>query len=263
MRQLHPRQSHADPEIEVVQRTGAHPNQDLIFAQHRIRNVLVLEDFRTAKLMDANCFHHLLRSSRSISSVARPTQKSAVLLQYLVELATELELQVLNIVVLVVEVLKLLQFVLKCPQGFQILPGRTAGRHLSIFEECVDERLTAALKLAVRDIELLLRVFAGLSTEQADEDIALANNLVVLVLRASLGHRAKKILPSLDLQLESFFLELVVLLKEVKLECVPVFPQLGGGGEKDAKFARRSDDWRLGSSAWCLVRPARQLVQFY
>ena len=44
----------------MVQRAGADPDQDLVLAQLRIRNLLVLENFRTAELMNADCFHRVV-----------------------------------------------------------------------------------------------------------------------------------------------------------------------------------------------------------
>jgi hypothetical protein len=69
VRQLHARQAHADEEIEMVQRAGAHPHQNMVLAQLRLRDVFVLEYLGTAEFMNANCFHRALPSSRTISSV--------------------------------------------------------------------------------------------------------------------------------------------------------------------------------------------------
>ncbi len=47
----------ADKEIEMVQRAGTDPDENLILAQLRIRNVFVLQYLRTAEFMNADCFH--------------------------------------------------------------------------------------------------------------------------------------------------------------------------------------------------------------
>src|SRR5208282_111312 len=57
VRQLHPRQSLAHPDIEMVERAGPHPNQHLIFTRLGIGHVFVSEDFGTTELMNANGFH--------------------------------------------------------------------------------------------------------------------------------------------------------------------------------------------------------------
>src|SRR5438876_7508766 len=57
MRQLDAGQAFADPQVEMIQRTDAHPNQNLIFPQLRLGHVLVLEHFRTAKLVKSHSFH--------------------------------------------------------------------------------------------------------------------------------------------------------------------------------------------------------------
>src|SRR5215831_4302140 len=53
VRQLDARQSLADKQVQVVQRTSLYPNQDLVFPGTRIGNVFVLEDFWTAELVEA------------------------------------------------------------------------------------------------------------------------------------------------------------------------------------------------------------------
>ena len=57
MRQLHARKTFAYPHIQMVQGTGSHPHQHLIFAWLGIGDIFVNQHFRTAKLMDANRFH--------------------------------------------------------------------------------------------------------------------------------------------------------------------------------------------------------------
>jgi REP-associated tyrosine transposase len=58
------------------------------------------------------------------------------------------------------------------------------------------------------------------SKEQADEDIAVPNSLVVVVLLARLGDGIKKVFPADDFQIDPFPAELVILLAEVQLEIV-------------------------------------------
>ncbi len=67
VRQLHARQTFAHKQVKMIQRAGTHAHQNMVLAQNRIGNVFVLQDFRTTKLMNADCFHHLLRSSPSVS----------------------------------------------------------------------------------------------------------------------------------------------------------------------------------------------------
>ena len=57
VRQLHAGQSFANPEIEMIQCAGPNANQNLIFARLRIGYVFIGQDFGTAKLMNADCFH--------------------------------------------------------------------------------------------------------------------------------------------------------------------------------------------------------------
>lgn len=122
-----------------------------------------------------------------------------MLLQQLVQLVAELALQVFDIVVDGVEVPELFQFVLKCPQGVQVFFARVAGLYVSILEEGVYEWLAGALEMAVCDFELFFGELPGLGEEQANEDVAVANGLVVFVLQASIRHGVEEVLPSNDL----------------------------------------------------------------
>ena len=69
VRQRDAAQPAAHPQIKMIQRAGAHANEDVIFAQNGIRRVFILKNFRTAEFMNANRFHYRFRSSRTISSV--------------------------------------------------------------------------------------------------------------------------------------------------------------------------------------------------
>ena len=60
MRQLHARQALAHKQVKMVQRAGAHADQHMVFAQNGIGNVFVLQDFGTAKLMNADGFHRAI-----------------------------------------------------------------------------------------------------------------------------------------------------------------------------------------------------------
>src|ERR1700688_3183125 len=57
VRQVHSRQPAAHEYIEMIHGARAHPDQDLILARLRIRNIFVGEDFGSAELMDAYGFH--------------------------------------------------------------------------------------------------------------------------------------------------------------------------------------------------------------
>src|SRR5205823_4127525 len=57
VRQLYSWQPFAHPQIQVIQRAGTHANQHLIFAKLRVRHILVAQDLRPAKLVEADCFH--------------------------------------------------------------------------------------------------------------------------------------------------------------------------------------------------------------
>ena len=57
---LHTRQTSAHPQVKMVQRTGAHADQNLVLAQDGIGGVFVFENFRAAELMNANRFHRLV-----------------------------------------------------------------------------------------------------------------------------------------------------------------------------------------------------------
>ena len=57
VRQLYSRQSLAHPDIQMIQRTCPHTHQNLIFAQLRIGDVFVGQNFRSAELMNTDCFH--------------------------------------------------------------------------------------------------------------------------------------------------------------------------------------------------------------
>jgi len=63
MRQLHPGQSFAYPQIKMVQRAGANSNQHVVLAQDGIRHLFVLQDLRPTELMNADCFHAIASSS--------------------------------------------------------------------------------------------------------------------------------------------------------------------------------------------------------
>src|SRR5438552_5569704 len=51
MRQLDAGQAFADPQVEMIQSTSAHPNQHLILPQLRLGHIFVLEHFRPAKFV--------------------------------------------------------------------------------------------------------------------------------------------------------------------------------------------------------------------
>src|SRR5262249_42908771 len=55
--QLHPGQSFTNPQVEMIQRTSPHADQDLVRSRTRISNVLKLENLRSAKLMESNGLH--------------------------------------------------------------------------------------------------------------------------------------------------------------------------------------------------------------
>ena len=63
VRQLHPGQPLAHPQIQVVQGAGFHPDQHLVFAQLRVGNVFVAQNFRTAEFVNADGFHDELSRS--------------------------------------------------------------------------------------------------------------------------------------------------------------------------------------------------------
>ena len=64
VRQFHAGQSLAHPDIEMVERAGPHPDQDLIFARLRIGDVFVLQNFGATELMEADGFHILSLSQK-------------------------------------------------------------------------------------------------------------------------------------------------------------------------------------------------------
>jgi hypothetical protein len=159
------------------------------------------------------------------------------LFQQLVQLVAELALQVFDTVIDGMEVPELFELVLKCPQRLEVLLGCTTGLDVSILEERIYEWFAAALEPAVCNIELFFSKLAGLGEEQADEDIAAADSLVVLILQASIRHGVKEVFPSNDLKIEPFLEELVIPLPKVEVECVPIALKLGGS-EKEANLAR-------------------------
>src|SRR6185437_7183823 len=50
-------QSLADEQVKIVQRTGLHPYQHLVFAGPGIGDVFILQNFRSAEFMETNSFH--------------------------------------------------------------------------------------------------------------------------------------------------------------------------------------------------------------
>ena len=59
MRELDPWQAFADKEIKMVQSTGLYPHEYLVFADLHVGNIFILQNFRTAKFMEAYGFHQL------------------------------------------------------------------------------------------------------------------------------------------------------------------------------------------------------------
>ena len=62
MRQTDTRQALAHPKIKMIHSTGAHADQHLILARPRIGRVFILQHFRAAELMNADCLHGSLSS---------------------------------------------------------------------------------------------------------------------------------------------------------------------------------------------------------
>ena len=58
--QLHSRKTLAHPDVEMIQRTGAHSNQHLIIADLWIGHIFVSQNFRPAELMNADSLHNVL-----------------------------------------------------------------------------------------------------------------------------------------------------------------------------------------------------------
>src|SRR5258706_9154361 len=56
-RDLDPRQTAAYPHVEMIQRAGAHFDQDFVGFDLRIGDLGNLENFRTAVLFEGDCFH--------------------------------------------------------------------------------------------------------------------------------------------------------------------------------------------------------------
>src|SRR5581483_5987255 len=71
-RELDPRNAFANPEIKMVQRTGFHLNQHVVFTKLRLGNIFVLQDLGTAELMNADGFHWvLLKEPRNVACPQR------------------------------------------------------------------------------------------------------------------------------------------------------------------------------------------------
>src|SRR5262249_19082042 len=67
VRQVNPGQAFAHPEVEVVHGASLHTYQHLIFAGSGIGDIFVAQNFRSAKLVDADSFHRLARSEIKLS----------------------------------------------------------------------------------------------------------------------------------------------------------------------------------------------------
>jgi hypothetical protein len=78
------------------------------------------------------------------------------------------------------------QLVLERPKARQILPVGAAGADLCILEIGEDEGLARGPELPKGGLELLLGVLPHLGKEQHNEEVALADGLIVLVLKPGL-----------------------------------------------------------------------------
>lgn len=151
----------------------------------------------------------------------------------LVELLAEMELQLVDVLVAGVKVAQGIQLPLERPQAHQILLISAAGVDRRILEVGEDERFTRGLELAESSLELLGGVLSDLGEEQQDEQIALANGPVVLVLQAGLRHHVEKIFPHDEFEKDTFGIPLLTLIIDETLEFLPVFLQFRGGREEN------------------------------
>jgi hypothetical protein len=72
--QGHPRQTLADPKIDVVESAGFDANQNLVLPWLGIGNVFVAQDFRTTEFMDADGFHGSSEMKSSYHTVFKESQ---------------------------------------------------------------------------------------------------------------------------------------------------------------------------------------------
>jgi hypothetical protein len=66
LRKWNSRHSGTYKEIEMIERDGLYADQNLILSEHRVWNVFVFEDFRTAVLVEANRLHRLPRKQETL-----------------------------------------------------------------------------------------------------------------------------------------------------------------------------------------------------
>src|SRR5215469_2009615 len=148
------------------------------------------------------------------------------LLHHHVELLGKLELQVVDVPIACIKVPKFFQLLLEREKRIEILLGQAFNVDRCILKESENPGSARVLERAERNVELFFGELARLGEEQANEDITIADSLVVLILQASFRHGINEVFRANHLQINPFFRQLIVIRAEVQIESVPVLSQL-------------------------------------
>src|SRR5262249_37383991 len=100
-------------------------------------------------------------------------------------------------------------------------------------------------------LELFLGVLTDLRAEEHDEDIALANCLVVLVLQASLRHRVEEVIPHNEFEEAAQRNPILVLATDKDLKLLPILFQFRGRSQKQLfRNHRYGSLYRISGRDW-------------